>query len=171
MEKRVAFIGAVCLSMILCGCQATGENYGANVYRAGEVNTQQSAKTVEILAVMPARIEVDNKQQKQTAQVFGALLGAVAGAAAGHSLGDRSGTNTAIGAAGGAGLGATAGSMVSDTTLVDGVSIAYKSDNQVYTSAQVGKMCEFAPGTAIVISAAANETRIQPNAVCPVAAK
>lgn len=171
MKKSVTYIGAICISAMLCGCQATGEKYGANVYRAGEVNTQQNAKTVEILAVMPARIEVDNKQQKQAAQVFGALLGAVAGAAVGHSLGDQSGTNTAIGAAGGAGAGAAAGSLVSDTALVDGVSIAYKSENQVYNSAQVGKVCEFAPGTAIMISAAANETRIQPNAVCPVAAK
>lgn len=165
--KRFLYVGLVCLTPTLVACQATGENYRSDVYKAGQVNSVQKAKTINILAVMPAKVEVDNSKQKQTAQVFGALLGAVAGGAIGHSMGDRSATNTAIGATGGAALGATAGSMVSDSVLVDGVSITYEMDLETFNSAQVGALCEFAPGRAIMIAASATETRIQPNAVCP----
>ena len=165
--KNAFLIGLVCLSPVLAGCQATGENYRSDVYKAGQVNSVQSAKTINILAVMPAKVEVDNSKQKQSAQVFGALLGAVGGGVVGHSLGDQSATNTAIGAAGGAALGTAAGSLVEDSVLVDGVSITYELDMETFNSAQVGAVCEFVPGRAIMISTSATETRIQPNAVCP----
>ena len=70
------------------------------------------------------------------------------------------------GAIGGA-VGAGAGSLVGSTVLVDGVTIGYSEDNHIYTSTQVGKMCEFKQGVALVVTAKANETRIQPNAQCP----
>lgn len=165
----VSVITAVLGAAFLCGCQATGESYAPNVYKAGEVNSRQEAKTVNILAIMPAKVEVDNSEQKRNAQLFGAVLGAVAGGMAGHSLGDRSSTNTALGAAGGAAIGGAAGGLVKDKVLVDGVSITYTDVGKTYNSAQVGKMCEFAPGLAVVVSTSETETRIQPNSTCPVA--
>ncbi|MBC7102773.1 MAG: glycine zipper 2TM domain-containing protein [Parvibaculum sp.] len=160
-------VGSFCILLVVAGCQATGENHRANVYKAGEVNSVQKAKTVNILAVMPAKIEVDNSKQKQSVQVFGALLGAVAGGVVGHSLGDQSATNTTIGAAGGAALGAAGGSLVPDAVLVDGISITYELDLETFNSAQVGALCEFVPGRAVMVSTSEQETRIQPNAVCP----
>lgn len=164
--KRLV-VGALLVAPLLAGCQATGESHRANVYKAGQVNAIQNAQTINIVAVMPAKIEVDNSKQKQSAQVFGALLGAVGGGVIGSNLGDRSSTNTTIGAAGGAALGAAAGSLVPDAALVDGVSITYEIDLEMYNSAQVGALCEFVPGRAIMISTSPTETRIQPNAVCP----
>lgn len=161
--------GIALIFPLLLGCQSNGDKYQSNVYTSGQVNTKQEAQTINILAVLPAKIEVDNSQQKKAASIFGAVVGGLAGAALGHSLGDQSTTNTLVGAAGGGVAGATAGSLVSDTTLVDGVSIAYDFEGKTYNSAQVGKLCEFTPGRAIVISSAENETRIQPNATCPTA--
>ncbi|MFA6095062.1 MAG: hypothetical protein WC757_04225 [Candidatus Paceibacterota bacterium] len=66
-------------------------------------------------------------------------------------------------------IGVAAGSLVADKVLVDGVSISYSQNEEMFSSAQVGKLCEFKPGTAIMISTSQSETRIQPNAVCPVA--
>lgn len=169
MKNRATLLVGAALMSAMCGCQATGESYAPNVYSTGQVNSRQEAKTVNILAVMPAKVEVDNHEQKQAAQVFGAILGAVAGGMAGHSLGDRSSTNTALGVAGGAAVGGAAGSIVKDKVLVDGVSITYTDDGKTFNSAQVGKMCEFAPGLAVVVSMSSTETRIQPNTTCPVA--
>lgn len=163
------FFHAVCVSgaVLVAGCAATGEQYQANVYKAGQVNTKQEAKTVQILAVLPAKIEVDNAKQQKAAQVTGALLGAALGAGIGDRATHGRGTATAGGAIGGAALGAGAGSLVSDKALVDGVSLAYVEEGKTLSSAQVGKLCEFQPGMAIVISTSPSETRVQPNAVCP----
>ncbi|TWI57497.1 outer membrane lipoprotein SlyB [Pseudomonas duriflava] len=172
MKKNGLALSSMVVALIaLAGCQATGENYAANVYKAGQVNARQNAKTVNILAVMPAKIEVDNTQAKQSAQIFGAVLGAVAGGVVGHNVGSGRAPNTAIGAVGGGVVGAAAGSLVKDTTLVDGVSITYVEEGQTFNSAQVGRSCEFSPGMAVVVSTDANETRIQPNATCPVETK
>lgn len=163
-------IHAACISGIVLatGCAATGEQHQANVYKAEQVNTKQEAKTVQILAVLPAKIEVDNAKQQKVAQVGGALLGAALGATVGDKATRGKGSATAGGAIGGAVVGAGAGSLVSDKTLVDGVSLAYVEEGKTLSSAQVGKLCEFQPGLAIVISTSPTETRIQPNATCPV---
>jgi len=168
MTKAIWPVVALCVSSLVSGCQATGENLGSNVYHADQVNSRQEAKTITIVAIMPAKVEIDNSKQKKTAQTIGLILGAVAGAAVGHSLGDQSATNMTIGAAGGAAAGAAAGSMVDDKVLVDGVSITYNDSGKIFSSAQVGKMCEYVPGLAVVIATNASETRIQPNAICPV---
>lgn len=168
MSKKYLPMVALCVSSLVGGCQATGENLGSNVYRADQVNSRQEAKTITIVAIMPAKVEIDNSQQKKTAQTAGLILGAIAGVAIGHSLGDRSATNMSLGAAGGAAIGAGAGSMVSDKVLVEGVSITYSDNGEVFNSAQVGKVCEYVPGLAVVVSTSESETRIQPNATCPV---
>lgn len=172
MKKAGALLcGAIAVTVLFSGCQATGEQYAANVYQANQVNARQAARTVRILAVMPAKVQVDNRQAKQAAQIFAGILGAVAGGAIGHSIGNRDASNTTLGAVTGGVAGAAAGSMVGSQTLVDGVSITYVQDGQTYNSAQVGALCQFAPGEAVMISTGPNETRIQPNAICPIAKK
>ncbi len=162
--NKIALLAVV---SILSGCAATGANLQSNVYRAGQVNTAQAARSIKIITVLPAQIEVDNSEQKKQAQVGGALLGALAGGLGGGfgGLGGLGTTGTTI--AGGA-VGAAAGSMVSDKILVEGVSIAYSENGKMFTSAQVGRACEYRPGTTIIISTSPTETRIQPNANCPV---
>ena len=159
----VALIGS------LSGCTPPGQNLQANVYKADQVNSQQDAKVVEILAVMPAQVEADNTQQKQQAQIIGGVLGAIGGGVLGHQVADRGyqDNGAALGAAGGAAAGVAAGSLVPDKMLVEGVSITYKYKGKVLHSAQVGRKCEFKPGKAVVISTAEKETRVQPNATCP----
>jgi outer membrane lipoprotein SlyB len=162
--NKIALLAVV---SILSGCAATGENLQSNVYRAGQVNTAQAARSIKIITILPAKIEVDNSEQKKQAQVGGALLGALAGGLGGGfgGLGGLGTTGTTI--AGGA-VGAAAGSMVSDKILVDGVSIAYSENGKMFTSAQVGRACEYKIGATIIISTSPTETRIQPNATCPV---
>jgi outer membrane lipoprotein SlyB len=162
--NKIALLAVV---SILSGCAATGENLQSNVYRAGQVNTAQAARSIKIITILPAKIEVDNSEQKKQAQVGGAILGALAGGLGGGfgGLGGLGTTGTTI--AGGA-VGAAAGSMVSDKILVDGVSIAYSENGKMFTSAQVGRACEYKIGATIIISTSPTETRIQPNATCPV---
>jgi outer membrane lipoprotein SlyB len=162
--NKIALLAVV---SILSGCAATGENLQSNVYRAGQVNTAQAARSIKIITVLPAKIEVDNAEQKKQAQVGGAILGALAGGLGGGfgGLGGLGTTGTTI--AGGA-VGAAAGSLVSDKILVEGVSIAYSENGKMFTSAQVGRACEYRPGATIIISTSPTETRIQPNASCPV---
>ena len=152
----------------LSGCAATGENLKGNVYKAGQVNTAQNARTIKITAVLPAQIEVDNAEQKKQAMIIGGTLGALAGGLGGGfgGLGTAGTVGTTVG---GGAVGVAAGSMVADKVLVEGVSIAYLENGKMYTSAQVGKLCEFKPNaTALIISTGPKETRIQPNAACPV---
>lgn len=149
---------ALAISVLaLTGC-ATGDNYKSNVYRGGQVNQAQSARTVQILAIMPAKVEIDNSQGKQAAMIGGAILGAVIGGVLGNQSRD-----TGAGIALGGVAGGAAGSMVSNTVLVEGVSLTYRDGNQTMNSAQVGKPCEYKIGMAVVISSAPGETRIQPN--------
>lgn len=168
MKKITLSIIALTISAMITGCSTSGEQYQANVYTAGQVNSRQAAKTVKILAVLPARIEVDNTEGKQNAQMIGGVLGAIAGGVLGNKTTNHSGSGTAVGAVAGAGVGAVGGSLVKDKVLVDGVSITYVEDGQTYNSAQVGKTCEFTPGVALVVSSDGAETRLQPNATCPV---
>lgn len=50
--------------------------------------------------------------------------------------------------------------------LLDGVQITYTLDRVTATSVQVGRTCGFSIGASLLISTAANETRIQPNSTC-----
>jgi outer membrane lipoprotein SlyB len=152
---------------VLTGCAATGENLKGNVYKAGQVNTAQAARGIKILKLMPAQVEVDNSEQKKRAQIGGAALGALAGGLGGGFGGLGAPATVGTTAAGGA-IGAAAGSMVSDKVLVQGVTIAYSENNQMFTSTQVGRECEYKLGDAVVVTTTQNETRVQANATCPV---
>lgn len=166
-KSSLSLLSLLISSVILTGCASSGEEYQANVYKAGQVNSRQAAKTVKILAVLPAKIEVDNTEAKKNAQMIGGVLGALAGGVIGNKNTHSSTSGTVTGAVAGGAVGVAGGSLVKDKTLVDGVSITYIEDGQTYNSAQVGHVCEFTPGTALVISSDGAETRIQPNATCP----
>jgi len=158
---------ALSIAAVLVGCQASGEQYQADVFDASQVNTQQEAKTVKIITVSPTKIKVSNEKNRNAAMMVGGVLGAIGGAALGNQ------NNTAIvgGVAGGA-AGAMAGSLVDDTTLVPGVLIGYAENGKIFTSAQVGRPCEFKVGEiSLMVMTISNETRIQPNASCPEPAK
>ena len=168
MKNIFASRGMVLVALVsLAGCQASGDDLRSNVYGADQVNSRQEAVVVQVLSVMPARIRVDNSKQKQTAQVVGALFGAAGGGFLGSRLGHGSAFGTSAGVLGGGALGAGAGSLVSGQTLVDAVSLTYLQDGHTFNSAQVGEICEFMPGKAIVVSTSPTETRIQPNTTCP----
>ncbi|WP_338884293.1 MULTISPECIES: hypothetical protein [Xenorhabdus] len=154
-------------SIIISGCQSNADSFAADVYDTTQLNAKQETKTVNIISVLPAKVAVENKSNKQAAQTFGAILGAVAGGIAGYNVGSGSNLGTAAGAVGGGAVGAAAGSLVKDKVLVEGVSLTYKEKTKIYTSTQVGRVCQFTPGLAVIISTKQNETRIQPNAACP----
>ena len=155
------------IGTLIAGCAAPGQQYKSNVYTASQVNQAQAAKTIEILAIMPAQIEVSNEEGKKQAMVAGALLGALAGGGIGNALQNRGGG--LVGGLSGVGAGAAlGGALAPEKVLVEGVQLTYVADGQTLNSAQVGKMCEFKTGTAILVSTAANETRVQPNSQCPV---
>lgn len=163
LMKRFKLITLVLISILVVGCTTTGTKHQANVYRADQVNTRQEAKTIQLLAVMPAQISIDNTKSKKKAQTTGAIVGALLGG----GLASKNGSsNTGLAALAGGGLGLLTGSSVADTVLVEGVSLTYIEEGKTYTSAQVGRQCEFSPGIALVISTKAYETRIQPNATC-----
>jgi len=148
----------------LAGFAQPGADIQSNVYQADQVNQAQAANIVNILAVLPAKVEVNDPGRREGAQIFGTLLGAAAGAALGSGIG-----NAAIGGAAAGGVaGLAAGSVVSGKTLVAGVSLTYTFNGHTLNSAQVGQMCQFKPGQAIMVSTGPTSTRIQPNATCPV---
>ncbi|WP_428393617.1 hypothetical protein [Lichenicoccus sp.] len=163
---------ASAMLMSVSACQMPGEDLKANVYSADQVNSRQAAKVIQILAVLPAQVEVDNSANRRTAQLASGVFGAVAGGFLGGGLAHRNVLATgAVGALGGGALGAAGGSFVPETVLVGGVSITYVDEGHTFNSAQVGKACEFIPGRALVIETSPTTTRVQPNASCPVTTK
>ncbi|MGL6019953.1 MAG: hypothetical protein ACRC0C_15065 [Gibbsiella quercinecans] len=170
MKSKIILISAaITAALISSGCQNNADQYAADVYNVGQVNSKQKTKTVDIISILPAKVAVDNAENKKAAQTFGMVVGALAGAIVGYNAGHiGSPAATGAGAVGGGALGTAAGSMVKDTVMVDGVSLSYKEDNELYTSTQVGKPCMFKNGLAVMITTQANETRIQPNSTCPV---
>jgi len=153
--------------MLLAGCQQPGADLGANVYQADQVNQVQNAQVITILSISPAKVEVSNAQNQKVAQVAGGVIGALAGGLIGANVGSGTAGTGMAGAALGGVAGAATGSLVSSTALVDGVTIGYNEDGHLYTSTQVGEMCQFKTGQALVVSTGQNETRVQPNASCP----
>ncbi len=164
MRKNIAAIGAVCSALVLAGCANDGTAYRSDVYWSGQVNQAQEVKTVQIIAVMPARITVDNRSDRSESSTMGMILGALAGAAVGATVSDSPDAVIA-GTVGGAALGNIAGKGVSGRAenFVDGVQITFRYDDKIFNSAQVGRVCEYKTGTAIMVSPSPNETRIQPN--------
>ncbi len=170
MKAKFFAASAILALPLLTSCQQPGTDLQANVYQAGQVNQVQNAKEITILTVMPAQVEVDNTQNQKTAEVVGGVLGAVGGGLLGGGLTHNSGAGVDSAVLGGV-AGAAAGSMVNSKALVAGVTIGYNEAGQILTSTQVGQMCQFKAGAALVVSTQQNETRVQPNAICPPPAK
>ena len=151
-------LAVAALGLALAGCQG-GANHKADVYTAAELNQKIDTQLVNILAITPAQIEVDNSQNKKAATVFGSILGGVIGA---QNSGRHQGQSTVVGASAGGAMG----SLVSHTQLVDGVQLSYQDNGKLVTSVQVGSLCEFKIGQAVSLLTRENKTRIQPNATC-----
>lgn len=155
-------ISSLLMVGVITACVDPGATHKANVFKAGQVNQRQEVKTVNIIAVQTAKVEVDNRRNQEIAEGIGILLGAVLGAAVGDNN-SRGSQSAVLGAAAGAETGRLGAGK---TKLVDGVQIIYQEGGRVLQSAQVGKPCEYAPGPAIVTVTEAKETRIQSNHDC-----
>ena len=83
MDKKIAVAASL---VLLSGCQSTGDTYRADTYYAGSVNQAQEVKTVQIVAILPARVAVPNRDDRSQAQAVGAVLGALAGIAIGNQV-------------------------------------------------------------------------------------
>lgn len=158
---------ALCVALtaaLLAGCATDGSMYRSDVYTAGQVNQMQEVRTVEIIAVQSAQVAVGNTEDRTDARNIGMILGAIAGAAIGNHNNHSTSARVMGGLAGGA-LGGIAGQSVGGNRqeLVNGVQITFRDGNKLYNSAQVGRVCEFKTGTAIMVSQSPTETRIQPN--------
>lgn len=167
--KNIFKVAAIALTLGLTGCAADGQQYRANAFAAEETGFEDGARVVQIVTVTPAKIYVDNKQQKQAVSAIGSVLGAVAGGIAGYSAGGhRSIMGAVAGVAGGAGLGAAAGAAVKDKVAVDGVVISYRNDGaeKLNVVKHVGRVCEYQVGNSLAVGEGKN-TKIQPNAECP----
>lgn len=164
MNTKIAALGVSSALLLLTGCANDGTAYRSDVYWAGQVNQAQEVKTVQIIAVMPARITVDNRYERDESATMGTILGALAGAVIGASV-SNSPDAVVAGTVGGAALGNVAGKGASGRAenFVEGVQITFRYDDKIFNSAQVGRVCEFKTGTAIMVSPSPNETRIQPN--------
>jgi outer membrane lipoprotein SlyB len=164
INKRELVLSTVILfCLTISACTTTGDKYRASSYRSTQVNQKQAAEVIEIIAILPAQVEVDNTEAQKKRQILGAILGAAGGAAIGNAVG---GNNTAAGGLLGGAAGAVVASTTENTVLVQGVTLTFVQDSKTYSSSQVGRACEFKPGRAVMISMRADETRIQPNNSC-----
>ena len=85
MFHKTLITAAVCAAALaLSGCASDGNLYRSDVYTAGQVNQKQEVKTVEIISITPAQVAVSNTENRDRAQMTGAILGAIAGAAIGN---------------------------------------------------------------------------------------
>lgn len=188
MNKSVLAI-SVAATILLSGCAANGSSHRADTYTVDQVNTSIEAKTVNIIAILNAKVAVDNTEGKKNAQVAAGILGAVTGAILGNQSSSSYGS-TVGGVAGGI-IGVGAGSIVENTTMVDGIQLTYRQEviekiedvkdgkkiseyvkhDKTFISAQVGKTCEYKNGIALLVTTVKGNTRIQPNSTCPVPIK
>ncbi|PSM52115.1 putative outer membrane lipoprotein [Campylobacter blaseri] len=165
MKKYI--LGSAALSLLLLGCAPKGNDLGGNVYDPYALNSEQKTKVVTILDTLPAKIAVDNSDNKIMAQTVGVVVGAATGAIIGYNAGGgKSGAGAGAGGAIGGALGGAGGGMVSDKKLVEGVTIIYQDGDKKLSSTQVGRLCEFKPGNAIMIITSKHDTRIQANSAC-----
>ncbi len=154
----------VVCAVALGGCQATGEQYRANVYSAGQVNQAQEVQTVDIIALQPAQININNQRYRAVNQGVGAVIGAILGGVAGGFIDRHGPAGATVGALAGAGLGAGAATYATPPTrMVNGVQITFRLGDRTFNSAQVGQMCEYRLGPALMTSTSPTSTRVQPN--------
>ena len=161
----------VSIALLSAGCATKPDlsQHSANTYGAHQLNQTQEVKTIEILSVLTARVAVDNTANAKRQAAAGAMMGAIIGAALGGTNNRRPGAAAALGGSVGAGIGSAAGASTPTVIYQEGVTLTYVSEDKTLSSTQIGKACEFKPGVAVMVKTMnqANETRIQPNSVCP----
>ncbi len=167
--KSKSLISVLTLSALvaLSGCaMEDGSRYRSDVYSANSVNRVQAVETIEIVYMAPAQVAVNVSRDRDQAKTVGMILGAIAGAAIGNH-GHHSTSSRVMGGLAGGALGNLAGGAVGDSTaqeFVDGVQLTYRGkDGRLYQSAQVGNLCEYRLGSAILVAPSQGESRIQPN--------
>ena len=157
MRNKILPLTLLMSAVLVTGCAANGgHQYRADVYNPSAVNRAQEVRTAQVV--------VDNSDNRRDSQAVGAILGAIAGAAIGNH-GNHSTSSRVLGGLAGGAVGGIAGSALSDRQeYVNGVQLVYRlPDGRMMQSTQVGEMCEFRTGTAIMASGRSGETRIQPN--------
>ena len=166
-----AVLLGISIALLTAGCATNTDlsQHSANTYGAHQLNQTQEVKTIEILSVLTARVAVDNTANAKRQAEVGAMMGAIIGAALGSTNKRRPGATSALGGAAGAGIGSAVGAATPTVIYQEGVTLTYVSADKTLSSTQVGKACEFKPGLAVMVKtmSQANETRIQPNSVCP----
>ncbi|STK06086.1 outer membrane lipoprotein [Escherichia coli] len=65
MSKKYTLCALVVSAILLSGCQSSGADYAADVYDTAQLNSKQETKTVNIISVLPAKVKVDNKANKE----------------------------------------------------------------------------------------------------------
>lgn len=149
--------------IILNGCNATEKNLHSTADKNHQDTTVKVAKSIQIITVLPAKIEADNYQAQFAASALSAATRGIGGRYGGVGTLGTMGTTIEGGT-----IGNSTGLMAPDKVVVDGVSITYSDNQKIVTSSQTGKVCEFKPGPSIIDSTAdVNEARILPNATCP----
>ena len=166
-KKTLLCASTLAFTLAMTGCVVEdGNRYRSDVYSANAVNRVQAVETVEIVYISPAQVAVPTSGDKDRAQMAGMILGAIAGAAIGNH-GHHSTSSRVMGGLAGGALGNLAGQAVGDRTsndFVDGVQLTFRGkDGRLYQSAQVGNVCEFRLGTAMLVSPNQGDARIQPN--------
>ena len=62
--KKCLLPVAMLASFTLAGCQSNADDHAADVYQTDQLNTKQETKTVNIISILPAKVAVDNSQNK-----------------------------------------------------------------------------------------------------------
>ncbi len=87
--KKYIISASIISAVLISGCSTTSNPVGGNVYDASQLNQEQNAQNVQIIQVSPAKIAVDNSENRRLAQTAGGVLGAVAGAVVGYNVGSQ----------------------------------------------------------------------------------
>ena len=155
-------------AITLCGCATPQDRYGGDVYDASETNRMRQSDRIEIVDVLPAKINVE-RSEGNTGKILGGVAGGTTGAVIGHKLGKHSNSRRlaeTVGLVGGAVVGAVAGDAIQNSQkTVQGSNIIYKLNGKEYSSVQADPPCRFRRGKAKLIHIG-NETRVQPNSGC-----
>lgn len=168
--KSLVSVALACSALAsLAACTAPGAADAPDVYTSAQVNQAQAATVVNILAVLPAKVQEDNSANQRTAGNAGAAIGAIAGALLGGLAAHGGGGGAALGGLAGGLIGSAAGGVTPANVLVEGVSLTYTvgMGGPTMNSVEVGHFCQFHAGQAVMVTNGPGVTRIQPNAACP----
>ena len=167
-ENMKNFTLCLIAAIALCGCATPQDRYGGDVYDASETNRMRQSDRIEIVDVLPAKINVE-RSEGNTGKILGGVAGGTTGAIIGHKLGKHSSSRRlaeTVGLIGGAAVGALAGDAIQNSQkTVQGSNIIYKLNGKEYSSVQADPPCRFKRGKALLIHTG-SETRVQPNSGC-----